>query len=124
MHDRRQTVISKLLAILKGEPVALTGLVTALITVLAAFGVDKAVVTALGGLVTALIVLARSLVTPVDKAKAVATQAAVTAATHAVSTLGPATVGEIGTIPATAIDVIDGATSAAQTVISGVLGGK
>lgn len=111
-------MITKLLGVLKGEPVALTGLVTALITVLAAVGVPKGIVAALGGLVTALLVLVRAIVMPTSKVTQAITNVAHASATAAVAAVDATTAGAVGEVlPAAAMVVHD----AAETVVGNVL---
>lgn len=100
--------------LIKGEPVALSGIITAAIGLAVTLGADEKIMGALGVLIGAVITfIVRSGVNTVAKTVAVTTAAAHKAAVTTAENLTDETVGAHGTTTGSAVGIVADATQAA-----------
>lgn len=99
--------------LLKGEPVALGGAITATMTLLVALGVSEALCAAIGAAAVAWLVVVRSMVTPITSAVQTTRKAASDAAAQVASRLDDETAGQVGDITDHAAQLVTTAADAA-----------
>lgn len=92
--------------LLKGEPVALGGAITATMTVLVAFGVDEKICAAIGAAAVAWLLVARSMVSPLPTVIKAVENAAKESAGATAEALTEETVGASNRITTTGLEIV------------------